>query len=221
MRLPKFIIVKNRKGSPSTTERMWVSNDSLTNLKRLKIQSTPFKIPQKWGYKGQIGTQSDWYRVNKVWVNSSGVTGTNMGDIYISPLGANTTDGVPDANNTVGAILAGYGNSTSGLFSVATNRRFEYTNGNFWVDPSKDIALHEIFYQDFSGGGDTANMSKYEVGIYPSITTSFSYYGAAPYTAKTDIQVSCYTASGTADKLTYYVEYALIDANAVNIPPGM
>ena len=34
-----------KKDEHSTTERVWVSNDSLINLKRLKIQSTPtFKV---------------------------------------------------------------------------------------------------------------------------------------------------------------------------------
>jgi DNA-directed RNA polymerase II subunit RPB1 len=37
-------------GSPSTTERMWVSNDGLINRKRLKIQSSPtIKLVLKYG----------------------------------------------------------------------------------------------------------------------------------------------------------------------------
>jgi hypothetical protein len=35
------------------------------------------------------------------------------------------------------------------------------TKGNFWIDPSRNIRLHEVFFQDFSGGDD---LTKYEVG---------------------------------------------------------
>ena len=34
-----YVRYSNGYDSPSTTERVWVFNDSLTNLKRLKIQS--------------------------------------------------------------------------------------------------------------------------------------------------------------------------------------
>jgi len=39
---------------------------------------------------------------------------------------------------------------------------------------------------------------------------------AAPYTEKTDICASCFTSSGTADALTYYVEYSLLDTTEIN-----
>ena len=39
---------------------------------------------------------------------------------------------------------------------------------------------------------------------------------AAPYTEKTDIIVTCFTTAGSADALTYYVEYVLLDTTEIN-----
>ena len=60
-------------------------------------------------------------------------------------------------------------------------------------------------------------MTKYEVGIYPSQSVSYDYTGAAPYTEKTDICLNIFTTTGSADAATYYVEYMLVDASAVNL----
>jgi len=164
----------------------------------------------------QIGTDTDWYRINKVWVLTTGSQNFNDGDLYISTNSQSLTLGVPDAN-TLQSVIANFSNSTGGFFSVASNQRFNYTKGNFWLDPSKAIRIHEHFYQSFTGSGDTADMTKYEVGLYASETSSFDYTGAAPYTEKTDIEITIETTTGTADAATYYVEYVLADDNKTNI----
>ncbi len=164
----------------------------------------------------QITTDTDFYRVNKIWVLEVGSGFVNAGEIYISPNGTTLTSGVPDDSIILGMII-GYSNSTGGCFAVASNRRFEYTKGNFWIDESKAIRIHEFFFQDFAGSGNTADMTKYEVGIYPSQSVSYDYTGAAPYTEKTDICLNIFTTTGSADAATYYVEYMLVDASAVNL----
>ncbi len=163
----------------------------------------------------QIGTDTDWYRINKIWVLTAGSNETNVGDLYISPIGQSLTNGVPDGN-ILCSVLAGFSNSTGGYFSIGTDRRFNYTKGNFWLDPTKSIRVHEIVYQDLNGSANTADMVKYEVGQYPSITGSFDYSGASPYTEKSDIGLTIFTTSGTADIATYYVEYVLTNNNKSN-----
>jgi len=157
-------------------------------------------------------TSTDFWRVNKIWVDTSGSGNKNAGDIYICAVGQSITAGVPDAN-VIAAIILGYSNSTSGCYSVASGRGFQYTKGNFYIDQSKNMVIHERFRQDFSGGDD---LTEYEVGEYPVGSTSYDYTGAAPYTEKTDILLSCYTTTGSASRLTYYVEYVLTDASATN-----
>lgn len=160
----------------------------------------------------QIGALTDWWRINKIWVYDTGSNDTNVGDLYISPLGTTLTAGVPD-DSTMGAVIAGYGNSTMGHFTVGSDFRFEYTKGNLWGDTTKNLIIHEFFYQDFGNG----KLNKYEVGLYPAVNTSYDYEGASPYTAKTDICLTVRTVSGTADILTYYIEYSITNANEVNL----
>jgi hypothetical protein len=163
----------------------------------------------------QIGIRTDWYRINKIWVLTAGAIGTNVGDLYISPLGQSTTNGVPDAN-ILQAVIAGYSVSSGGYFSVASDRQFQFTFGNYWLDPAKDIIIHETFYQDFNGSGNTADMVKYEVGNYPSTTGHYSYEGAAPYTELTDIHLGVKTGNGTASNCVYYIEYCMMVASQTN-----
>ena len=70
-------------------------------------------------------TNTNWWRINKMWVNTSGSTQHNVGDIYMSPQGATTTAGVPAATNTLAAMIATYANSTMGIFSVGSNQIFQ------------------------------------------------------------------------------------------------
>jgi hypothetical protein len=70
-------------------------------------------------------TITNWWRINKMWVNTSGSLQLNEGDIYISPNGAGTTAGVPAATNTLAAMIATYANSTMGIFSVGSNQNFQ------------------------------------------------------------------------------------------------
>jgi hypothetical protein len=163
----------------------------------------------------QIGTEVDWYRINKIFVLTTGSSETNEGDLYISPLSQSLTAGVPDAM-TLLSVIAGFSTSSGGFFSVATSRGFHYTKGNFWIDPTKAIRLHEFYYQDFNGSANTEDMTKYEVGVYPSNSASYDYTGAASYTPLTDIALTVSTTSGTADAMTYYVEYILTDTSKTN-----
>ena len=62
-------------------------------------------------------------------------------------------------------------------------------------------------------------MTRYEVGEYGglSLTTSYDYTGAAPYTEKSDIGMNIFTTSGSGDNATYYVEYVITDDRLSNI----
>jgi len=130
----------------------------------IKINNSWIEATESFTMNGQtpvVSTIDNWWRVNKIWVNTSGSSEVNEGDIYVSPSGATTTAGIPAIGNTICAVIQGYSNSTSGTYSVGSNRLFQYTKGNFWIDPTKPIRVHEFFYQDFSGGDD---LTKYEVG---------------------------------------------------------
>ena len=163
----------------------------------------------------QIGSRTDWYRINKIWTLTAGSNGFNAGDLYISPNGTTLTAGVPDSD-VLQAMNIALSVSTGGFFSVASDRQFQFIIGNFYIDESKAVIIHECFFQDFLGTGNTANMVRYEVGQYPLGSQSYDYTGAAPYTALTDIFLGVQTQTGTADNVVYYVEYVPIVASESN-----
>lgn len=162
-----------------------------------------------------IDNDNDWYRINKIWVITTGSSNFNEGNLYISPFGTTLTAGVPNSN-ILAAVIENYSNSTGGFFSIPYGTQFLYTRGNFWVATNKEIRFEERFYQDFNGSGITSNMSRYEVGAYPGDAVSYNYDGAAPYTGLTDIEMNVYTLQGNASAATMYVEYVLIDESKIN-----
>ncbi len=164
------------------------------------------------GQTAVSSTSTVWWRINKIFVNTSGSGQTNAGDIYISPQGQALTAGVPNAN-TLYAMILGYSGSTCGLYSVATGENFQFNFGNFWIDPSKTITIHEFYFEDFAKAD---NLTKYEVGLYPGADVSFDYSGYNPYVEESDIFLCCFTDTGTANALTYYVQATIIDKNKSN-----
>jgi len=98
----------------------------------IKVNNAWLEATETFTMNGQtpvVSTITNWFRVNKMWVNTSGSLEQNAGTIYISPQGATTVGGIPAVGNTICAIIQGYSNSTSGCFSVGSNRLFQYTKG--------------------------------------------------------------------------------------------
>jgi len=205
-------------GAGTGAQQIYIEGIKISNSGNTWTQFSTFSTPTTLtGTTAvQITTDTDFYRINKIWVLTTGSGEVNAGDLYISPNGTALTSGVPDSD-VLCAVILGFSNSTGGCFAVASGKRFEYTKGNFYIDESKAIRIHEFFFQDFAGSGNSADMTKYEVGVYPAQSVSYDYTGAAPYTEKTDICLTCFTTTGSANALTYYVEYALINAGSVNL----
>lgn len=161
----------------------------------------------------QIGSETDWYGVNKIWCTRFGSTKVNAGDLYVAPLGTTSIAGVP-SENICQAVIAGYSVSSGGYYFIPSGTIFHYVIGNFYNDESKAINIHEFFYQDIlEQSGDIDDMGKYEVGRYSTLSKSYDYRGAAGYTGKSIVALTCFTSTGAADNLTYYVEYCLTKAS--------
>ena len=159
---------------------------------------------------GQDGvtTSGTFLRVNKMLITTSGVTGHNVGDIYLGRTTDTFTSGIPDTD-IVYATLSEFNNSTMASFSTGATQGFQYIKGNQYTDATqvKPILFQEIAFFDFGDG----QRLQYQVGnLWTSANNSYDFEGAAPYGEKTDIQLRCKTASGTGVGVIYY-EYALTD----------
>lgn len=159
---------------------------------------------------------TDWYRVNFLYVYTTGTSLFNEGDIYVSPAGQSLTNGIPDTN-VIAACLSNFGASSMGDYSVGSNRLFHFVKGNFFIDSTKRIIFRERYRQDTTGDGI---LNEYQVGYYPVPSISYGYEGAGPYTAKTDILLTVFTGTGTATYANYYVEFALCDTSFINTTPA-
>jgi len=180
-----------------------------------KVGSVWTEITETLTMNGQTAvatTSTEWFRVNRILVRTTGSGNKNAGEIYASPTGQALTAGVPDAN-TINAMIIGYSISTGGTFSTASNQGFQYTKGNFFIDPSKSIRIHESAFFDINGGDD---FTQYEAGIYASVSVGYDYTGAFPYGEKTELIFTIFTTTGSADAATYYTEFVLTDLTKTN-----
>ena len=153
-------------------------------------------------------TSALWWRVNKMYVVTSGTTGYNEGDIYISDDGAATTNGIPDVGVDVrNAMIAGFSSSTAGIYSVKTGFRFNYTRGNSYTTATSanPLVIRETGWWDWNG--TYTNLSFYQVGYLGSTgNVSYNFDGAAPYFEHSDLDLRVYTESGVIEKgaVLYY-----------------
>ena len=155
-------------------------------------------------------TGTTWYRINKMTLLTAGTSKKNEGEIYVSIDGAGTTGGIPDAGNTLGAMLTGFSTSSFLNYSVGSERAYVFNIGNFFFNIFNQITVRETFEQ---GGVN------YFVGYYTTGSTHYAYYGAGSYTAKTDVIVDIKSTNGVLqdeDIGSMYVEFALVNTNNVN-----
>ena len=159
-----------------------------------------------------LTASSDWWRINKIFGVTTGSSNFNVGDIYVTDAGAATTDGLPDVGVPVrGAMIAGFNNSTMGIFSVKTGYRFLYTKGNLYTvaNANNPAVIHETGWYDYNDAG--GNLSQYNVGyLGASGPVSYNYDGSAPYFQESDLDLRIFTVSGTLSSTVYYNEYVLV-----------
>lgn len=165
---------------------------------------------------------STWFRVNLLFMLSSGSTNQNQGEIYCADTDTFTA-GIPAATTTVSAIVGpnatfndGFGLSTQGDVSVGTFQTFVFVLGNIFTDERNTTAkIVERYSQPF-------NSDTFQVGFYSAGGRSYDYRGAGSYTAKTDVMLDVFDTASAANRLqifTYYIEFCLIDNRLINATP--
>lgn len=169
---------------------------------------------------------SNWFRVNLMFVLTAGTGTRNAGAIYISDVNAFTA-GVPTTKtNAICAIIGpsttqgvahdGYGVSTTGDYSVGTYQNFIFNLGNIFTGLNSESAvLVERYTQPF-------NSTTYQVGFYGANNISYDYRGAGAYTAKTDVRFECFDKANSSNIMiyfTYYIEFVLVDNRLINSSP--
>ena len=161
------------------------------------------------GQTAVTSSSTDWWRINKVFVVTTGSFDKNVGDIYFSDGGQSLTGGIPDAG-VRNAVLAEFGASTAGIYSVKTGHRFNYTRGNTYTTASstKPAIIHETGWFDYNDGG--GKLSHYNVGFLGTAgPVSYNFDGAAPYFQHSDLDLRVFTETGVLESMVLYYEVML------------
>jgi hypothetical protein len=200
------------------------ANDSAagTGARIVVINGLVLSADDKWiqaseqitlnGQTAVATTRTDWWRVNSINVISAGSGGVNAGALFVSPTGQALTSGVPNAN-CIAAVITGFNTSTMGDYSVPSNRVFHFITGNFYTN-LVNVVVRESYTATTSNG----ERLTFRIGDYDMYSGSFDYKHASAYSEETDIRLDCFTSSGTATRLCYYIGFALVKKSAINAP---
>ena len=165
------------------------------------------------GQTAVSSTNTNWIRINRMDVITSGSGQTNAGDIYLSVQATSLTAGVP-ASNILNAIITGFNNSTSGNFYVPSGYSFYFTKGNcfFLNDNNNRILLRERY-----SIGTSSTRPIYHIAYYPMGSVSYDYTGSSAYLEKTNINLSIFKDTGTTNKPgSYFIEYVLVNNSSID-----
>jgi hypothetical protein len=163
-------------------------------------------------------TDTNWLRINKIWVETAGSGGVNEGDLYVSPQGQSLTLGVP-SGNTHAAVINTFNNSTMGIFSVRKGFYFEYLRASNYTTArdSRPLIVHETGWFNFGGSSDPSTFLNYNVGFLGIVgSSSFNFDGSIGYPEYSDLDLRVATESGTTSAATIYYQFQLVKLDYIN-----
>ena len=151
-------------------------------------------------------TTQSFRRVNFAYVASTGVyRGSNTGEVVIE-----NTSGV-----LISDISAGAGQSNSSWFCVPSGYAYYVVGFNLTAASSKEVTVYVNIAEDADDVTTPFTGAKRRVSEYPSIGNNapFTYTVPLRVRAKTDIWVSGFTSSTTADISVEYVGVLIEDGS--------
>jgi len=175
------------------------------------------KINEQLNMNGQTGatTVKSYLRVNKIFTESVGSAGNNVGDVYVSQTGLSTlTAGIPANGEIIRAMYATTNFDTMGIYTVPAGHFFAYQMLNSYSDATQSkpiLILQESIIPNTNGD----ERIRYKVGeLWTTGDISWDATGSLEEFAKTDMIFSVRTNTGTAS-VNYYNEYCLIPDSLV------
>lgn len=162
-----------------------------------------------------VSVESDWWRINKMFVLEAGSTQRNQGAIYVSPQGSVPVAGVPPVGNTLGAMLSLYSVSTMGMYSIASGKQQHLYNQNFFADSGvgADLLMHEFYFENFEKNVGNP-LIRYEVATYKNVVGALNNLGYQPYDEESDVYLTIRRSVGSQtspNDVCYYMQYQMAD----------
>ncbi len=141
-------------------------------------------------------------RVLRIFVDDTGSTTTNEGDIYISDNADSFVGGIPQAR-VYCAVIARENNDTFGMHTVPANKTQYLIRGNQYNNATSEIPI--LIEERYIADNFTGTRTDYTSGaLWYSQGQTYNFDGAGPVFAKTDITWIASASTGVREAAVYY-----------------
>lgn len=141
-------------------------------------------------------------RINRIFVDETGSSNANVGDLYISAATDTFISGIPQTEVYHAAII-GENSSSFGHRSFGAHRIVQYIKGNLYTNATQTTPV--LFEERYIAPNFTGTRTDYTSGpLWYSQNVSYNFDGAAPLFEKTDAKWIVTAATGTREGSIYY-----------------
>ena len=146
------------------------------------------------GTTGVATSNTNWLRINKMYVSAVGTSPYNEGDIYISTTN-DFVSGVPQTD-VINVIQLQYGLSTLGIFSVPRFYQLYFIGGSYYVDATAQNTLYNPQISTYPWNPSSPNDNRVSATIGAlTVSSTIAYLTEAslPEFSSTDIEFGIQT----------------------------
>jgi hypothetical protein len=205
--------VQNLGGFPANTLTMQIAstsaNDTLagTGAQKITIRGLDLHweelVVSNIEMNGQTPVNiGDFIRVNRIFVDDTGSTNSNEGDLYVSGSTDTFIGGIPQ-NNVYCAAIIGENSDTWGQHTVAAHRINYLVKGNHYHTATANDPI--LIEERYIGPNFTGGRTDYSSGaLWYTGSSSYNFDGAGPVFATTDITWIATSATGAREGAVFY-----------------
>jgi len=155
-----------------------------------------------------VNPVNQFFRINRMFVDESGSTTANQGDIYMSYSTDTFISGVPQTS-VLHAMISGENASSFGQRSFGAHTVTHYIKGNTYTNGTPDNPV--LIEERYIAPNFTGSRTDYTSGaLWYTSNISYNFDGAAPLFEKTDARWVVTASSGIREGSIYY-EFAQLD----------
>ena len=149
-----------------------------------------------------VTTTNQFLRVNRLFVDDSGSTNANEGDIYCSDSTDTFISGIPQ-NQVYLAMFSGENSDTWGQYTFKAHCSVHYVKGNFYTNATPDVPI--LIEERYVSPNFTGGRTDYTSGaLWYTGNISYNYDGGGAIGATTDAMWIATSSTGIREGTVYY-----------------
>lgn len=149
-----------------------------------------------------VDTSIEFFRVNGLFIDDTGSTNRNVGNIFCSDTTDTFVGGIPQ-NRVYCAMFPGENSDSWGQFTTKAHSTLNFLKGNVYTNATQSDPI--LFEERYTGPNFTGGRTDYTAGpLWYTSNISYNFDGGGAVGATTDIEWIASTSSGIREGTIYY-----------------